>query len=116
MKKLGFTLVEIMIVVAIIGLLAAIAIPSFVKARNQAQQNACINNLRMIDAGKEQAALELRLTQGDTVPTTAVDSYIKGNTTPVCPGGGSYTYNPIGTNPQCNITTPTSHRLPGSSG
>ena len=48
-KNAGFTLVEIMIVVAIIGLLAAIAIPNFVKARGTAQRNACINNLRLID-------------------------------------------------------------------
>ena len=47
-KKSGFTLVEIMIVVAIIGLLAAIAIPSFVNARTRSQQNACINNLRQV--------------------------------------------------------------------
>ena len=61
MKK-GFTLVEIMIVVAIIGLLAAIAIPSFMRARVTSQQNACINNLRQIEAGKDQFALENGLT------------------------------------------------------
>jgi len=110
-SKLGFTLVEIMIVVAIIGLLAAIAIPSFVKARNQSQQNACINNLRIIDAGKEQYALEAHLGSG-SVASTGVDSYIKGNTTPVCPGGGIYTYQDLQVQPSCDVTVPTSHRLP----
>lgn len=61
MKK-GFTLVEIMIVVAIIGLLAAIAIPSFMRARLTSQKNACINNMRQIESAKDQYALEQGMT------------------------------------------------------
>ena len=67
---LGFTLVEIMIVVAIIGLLAAIAIPNFVRARQTAQANACLNNLRIIDAAKNQYALENGLTTGNATATS----------------------------------------------
>jgi type II secretory pathway pseudopilin PulG len=101
-----------MIVVAIIGLLAAIAIPSFVKARNTSQQNACINNLRQIDSGKAQAAIAKAVAEGDPITEATVNEYIKGNTTPLCPAGGSYSYNDVGTNPTCDITSPTSHRLP----
>jgi prepilin-type N-terminal cleavage/methylation domain-containing protein len=68
-KKSGFTLVEIMIVVAIIGLLAAIAIPSFVNARTKSQTNACINNLRQISGAKDQYALD----KGGTAPTAIGD-------------------------------------------
>jgi prepilin-type N-terminal cleavage/methylation domain-containing protein len=103
-RKSGFTLVEIMIVVAIIGLLAAIAIPNFVKARGTAQKNACINNLRQIDGAKEQWALENKKSAGSSVVDTEVDAYLKGGR-PSCPGGGTYSYNAVDTSPTCSLST-----------
>jgi prepilin-type N-terminal cleavage/methylation domain-containing protein len=98
----GFTLLEIMIVVAIIGMLAALAIPNFMKARTTSQKNACINNLRQIESGKEQWAMDAYKNSGDPVVTTAINEYMKNP--PSCPGGGSYTYNTIGTDATCTRT------------
>lgn len=117
-KKAGFTLVEIMIVVAIIGLLAAIAIPNFIKARQISQKNACIANLKQIDGAINTWALE----KGKTAGVTAADSDIFGSdlyvkVKPSCPAGGDYTYRTVGAPGgalYCSLkASPEFHTLPG---
>jgi len=101
----GFTLVEIMIVVAIIGLLAAIAIPNFVHARAKSQATACINNMHQIDDAVTEWALEQGKKTGDPAPSLTSDltPYLKlnaNNAIPSCPAGGSYAMGLVGAVPQ----------------
>ena len=110
----GFTLVEIMIVVAIIGLLAAIAIPNFLRARSTSQMNACINNLRQIDAAKQQWALEYGKTSTALPTSTSLQAFLGRGAagsmaSVICPldAGGtfaaSYSIGTMSVTPTCKI-------------
>jgi prepilin-type N-terminal cleavage/methylation domain-containing protein len=113
-KTSGFTLVEIMIVVAIIGLLAAIAIPNFVKARTTAQKNACIANLKQIDGAIQQWAVEQKKNTTDTYAftDTTVLQYLKGTVLPSCPAGGTYTEGTnVGASPTCSLSASQGHSI-----
>lgn len=107
---------EIMIVVAIIGLLACIAVPNWVHARTNSQTNTCINNLRQIDSAKQQWAVETKQSTNATPLFTDISSYLK--SVVVCPAGGanvtfasSYTIGNVATKPVCQIY-PSTHALP----
>jgi len=120
-KKAGLPTWAIVLIVAgavgvvgvfVIGMLAAIAIPNFVKARNTAQMNACINNLRQVGAAKQQWALENKKELTDTPTENEVVTCLRGRPFPICPAGGTYTINPVNEDPVCSAPN---HHLPARS-
>lgn len=106
----GFTLVEIMIVVSIIGLLAVIAIPSFFKNREVAQKNTCVSNLRVIDTAKQLWAMETGRGDDDEPfdeDIIGLGLYLKRE--PLCPSGGEYTFMVIADWPTCDFNGGSDH-------
>ncbi len=97
--------------IVVIGMLAAIAIPNFVKARNTAQMNACLNNLRQIEGAKQMWALETKKEVTDSPTQGDLTAYLKNGQLPICPAGGAYTFNAVGKDPACSVPN---HRLPAS--
>jgi len=117
-RRSGFTLVEIMIVVGLIGMLLAIAIPNFVKARNTSQVSACINNLHQVDNAIQEWALENKKNAAQTVTFSDISPYLKSAV--ICPSGGtafsdSYTIVDVGTKPICQ-KLPAAHIFPPDTG
>ena len=100
----GFTLVELMIVVAILGIILGLALPNFVKARTRARQQLCIENLSQIESAKQIWGVEHSKNDGDVPATSELIGptlYMKQD--PTCPGGGTYSLNGIGANATCTI-------------
>jgi|ERR1043166_7085140 prepilin-type N-terminal cleavage/methylation domain-containing protein len=111
-SRAGFTLVEIMIVVAIIALLAAIAIPNFVKARTASQRSACIANLKEIDGAKHTWAMETKKSSTDSPADTdlyGATAYVR--QAPSCPANGTYTVDTVINRPTCSLGTSDGHTL-----
>lgn len=99
LKREGFTLIEIMIIVAFIGLLAVLAIPGFMKARKLSQGKRIVNDARIIDTAVEAWAMEQNKTDGAAVDVSALSSYVRIGVVPNPDVlGNPYAIGPVGTN------------------
>lgn len=98
---MGYVQIGLMLVIT--PMLVAIAIPNFIKARDTSQRRVCINNMKMIDSAKTQAALDNNYNVGDSVPENQVSNNLgNGFSKIVCPKDGRYTINPVGQDPACS--------------
>lgn len=106
----AFTLIEVMVVMAVIAIVVAIATPTWLRQRELSRGRACQENLLKIDGAKEQYALEFKAKNGSTVTmddivvppgSTAGQGYMRA--TPLCPSSGTYVLNLIGASPECTI-------------
>jgi prepilin-type N-terminal cleavage/methylation domain-containing protein len=110
-RNRAFTLIELVVVCVLIGLLAVIAVPSFIKARANAQKRACIANLRAVD-GAKQMWLTDNFKAITVVPTaTNLAPYFGTKVMPVCPGGGTYTIRQGGVFPTCTLQLLAGHQM-----
>lgn len=111
-SRKGFTLVEIIITVAVIAILLAIALPNYIKTRATSKKTICINNLKQIDAAIDRWAMENNIPEG-TMPGDEIDNYLKNGVQPTCPAGGTYTLYAVGSKPQitCSLEAD-GHKLP----
>lgn len=98
----AFTLLEIMIVAAVIGIMAMIALPNFIKARTTAQQKACIKQLHSLSESKQQWAFENQKLPTATPTRAQLRVYYGKNRMPVCPSQGTYTLRPVNREPLCS--------------
>src|SRR6266700_2343712 len=97
--------IGVALAIVVIPMMLAIAIPNFIKARDTAQINACINNLRRIDGAKQQWALEKQKQPTDTPTESDLAPYLKDAQMLKCPAGGDYKINSVSEQPTCSIPT-----------
>jgi prepilin-type N-terminal cleavage/methylation domain-containing protein len=104
--RIAFTLTELLIALAVIAILLSVAIPNYARSREESHKNSCVANLRQINSGIDQWAMENKISVG-TVPSDAQEdeiyAYLKG-TRPKCPGGGVYAIHGVGSLEQVTCT------------